>query len=93
MDFDKYCKDKIDIGVFNLKLSEDEFVKNCKRCFGIGGMSASEFDIRHGFGKTDFSFKVEENGEMVTKFDGSWAELYHLLLQKTGKEDKQLTLW
>lgn len=93
MDFDSYCKDKIDIGAFNLKLSEDEFVKNCKRCFGIGGMSSQDISIEYGFGRNDFTFEEKSESGKITKFAGSWAELYHLLLQKTGKEDKQLTLW
>ena len=93
MTFPEYCKDKIDIGVFNITLSEDDFVKHCKKCFGIGGMSSAELNIQYGFGQQDFLFQEKIDGQMVTMFKGSWSELYHLLREQYGKEDKQLTLW
>ena len=62
-------------------------------------MASVEVDIEYNCGKYDFSFIEKVWGddpcacEMVTKFAGSWKQLYHFLREKYGKEDKQLTLW
>lgn len=93
MTFAEYCKDKMDIGVFDITLSKDEFVKHCKHSFGIGGMSSQDLNIQYGFGRSDFLFEQRIDGKKVTMFEESWADLYYLLREQYGKENKQLKLW
>lgn len=93
MTFSKYCQFKINNGEFDISLSEDEFVEKCKQRFGVCGMYTMDMNYEFGVGKADFRFEQIIDGQKVTMFAGSWKELYHLLRQQYGKEDKQLTLW
>lgn len=93
MIFSEYIQIKMNDGSLDLSLSEAEFVKNCKKRFGIGGQSSKEFHVWYGFDKYDFAYEQIIDGQKVTMFAGSWKELYHLLRRLCGVEDKQLTLW
>lgn len=93
MTFTEYCQLQMNMGIFNINLSEDEFTRICRRCFHSGGLYSNDIEVEWGFGKSNFTFIQKIDGQKVTMFKGSWSELYHLLREQYGKEDKQLTLW